>query len=292
MLKKLLLLLSFTFYHLLAHAQEGRTFLDSRYQPCKKKEAVYFYDHETSNDSVVKRIIMLSSNRLIAIYKHHASSPEAVYARNYGAGDQLLNEGLFIRSKKEGEWYYYDSQAKIDKIIFFKADEMLREKYFNHGLLSTEVNYKNLRYHGECKVYSTKGILCKKTQFVEGIFTSEETLVHTDSSNRDSIGDILSLVMPGYVGGEEKMFRFIAENMMYPKKAIQNGAEGMLKVKFTITPKGEVTKAQVISKDTLGYGCEEEAIRVTESMPRWNPGLQNGVPVSVYMNLPIRFRLI
>ncbi len=97
--------------------------------------------------------------------------------------------------------------------------------------------------------------------------------------------------MPQYYGGQEAMFKFIAENLEYPSDAVNSRIEGRVFVKFTIKENGMVADVHVISKDKLGYGCEEAAVAVIEKMPRWKPGLQNGIPVSVYYNLPIRFRM-
>ena len=41
----------------------------------------------------------------------------------------------------------------------------------------------------------------------------------------------------------------------------------------------------------IGYGCEEEAMRIIEMMPKWNPGKENGVPVNTYFTMPIAFVL-
>ncbi|MFN6117968.1 MAG: energy transducer TonB [Flavobacteriales bacterium] len=35
----------------------------------------------------------------------------------------------------------------------------------------------------------------------------------------------------------------------------------------------------------------KEAIRLLKAMPTWTPGLQNGRPVRVKMNVPVKFRL-
>jgi hypothetical protein len=36
---------------------------------------------------------------------------------------------------------------------------------------------------------------------------------------------------------------------------------------------------------------DAEAIRVVSSMPKWNPGLENGNPVRVKYTIPVTFRL-
>ena len=41
----------------------------------------------------------------------------------------------------------------------------------------------------------------------------------------------------------------------------------------------------------IGAGCDEEAIRVVEGSPAWNPGKQRGKPVRQKYTLPIQFKL-
>jgi hypothetical protein len=43
--------------------------------------------------------------------------------------------------------------------------------------------------------------------------------------------------------------------------------------------------------DYLQKSLEAEALRVVESMPKWNPGIQGGKPVNTQYVLPIVFRL-
>ena len=41
----------------------------------------------------------------------------------------------------------------------------------------------------------------------------------------------------------------------------------------------------------IGGGCDEEALRVVQSMPNWKPGKQRGKPVRVKYTVPVNFRL-
>jgi protein TonB len=52
---------------------------------------------------------------------------------------------------------------------------------------------------------------------------------------------------------------------------------------------GNVANIEV--EQGIGFGCDEEAVRVVESMPRWKPAIQNGVPKAIRMRLPIAFQL-
>jgi len=56
-----------------------------------------------------------------------------------------------------------------------------------------------------------------------------------------------------------------------------------------IDEEGNVVDAKVLKG--IGYGCDEEALRVVNSMPKWKPGKQRGDNVRVRFVLPIRFVL-
>jgi protein TonB len=60
-------------------------------------------------------------------------------------------------------------------------------------------------------------------------------------------------------------------------------------VKFVVNEDGDISDAQVLRG--IGGGCDQEALRVVKSMPKWKPGKQNGRAVKVYFTLPVTFRL-
>ena len=94
---------------------------------------------------------------------------------------------------------------------------------------------------------------------------------------------------PEFPGGLEAMFKFFAKNLTYPEAAVKANMQGVVYVGFTITETGQITEPKILRG--IGYGCNEEAIRLTKLMPPWKPGRQNGKPVAVRYHLPIRFVL-
>jgi TonB family protein len=93
--------------------------------------------------------------------------------------------------------------------------------------------------------------------------------------------------MPEFPGGQEKLAAFLARTLQMPREAESKKITGTVFVQFTITPAGAVQDAQVLKG--IGYGCDEEALRLTKIMPKWKPGEQSGRPVPVRYSLPIRF---
>lgn len=122
---------------------------------------------------------------------------------------------------------------------------------------------------------------------------TDEEITIDDSENKviEQVAPVFQIVelMPGYAGGEEAMYKYLSENIKYPQVAKETGIQGNVIVTFVVEKDGSITGVQVL-KD-IGGGCGEEAVRVVRAMPKWNVGKQNGVPVRVQFNLPIKFTL-
>jgi periplasmic protein TonB len=94
---------------------------------------------------------------------------------------------------------------------------------------------------------------------------------------------------PEFPGGDPAMLEFLGNNLVYPEHAKQIGLEGKVYVTFVIDEFGNVVNVKVPRE--IGGGLDEEAKRVIEMMPRWEPGKQAGHPVRVSYQLPIIFAL-
>jgi protein TonB len=95
--------------------------------------------------------------------------------------------------------------------------------------------------------------------------------------------------MPQFPGGEKEMMRFIKFNLHYPPSAQENNVQGTVIMNFVVDREGKITNIKVIRG--IGFGCDEESIRVLAKMPAWTPGKQRGQTVLVSFTMPIRFVL-
>ncbi|WP_324672470.1 TonB family protein [Hymenobacter sp. GOD-10R] len=95
-------------------------------------------------------------------------------------------------------------------------------------------------------------------------------------------------VMPEFSGGQEALRRYMQRNLHYPSTALANNIAGKVFVSFVVNADGTISNVEILKG--LGYGTDEEAIRVVRSMPSWKPGRQNNHPVSVRYTMPITFR--
>jgi protein TonB len=94
---------------------------------------------------------------------------------------------------------------------------------------------------------------------------------------------------PEFKDGEKAMYEFLAKNIKYPTIARENGIQGIVFVSFVVSKDGSIR--DIVIKRGIGGGCNEEAFRVVQMMPKWTPGKQNGKAVNVAFTLPIKFKL-
>lgn len=97
-------------------------------------------------------------------------------------------------------------------------------------------------------------------------------------------------VAPAYAGGQSGLENYIVNNLQYPQDAIDNNVEGTVRVQFAVDEKGNVTNVSTLG-NKLGYGLEEEAIKVVSNMPKWTPGQVKGKNVKTWRTLPISYKL-
>ena len=95
--------------------------------------------------------------------------------------------------------------------------------------------------------------------------------------------------MPEFPGGTAKMMEYIQKNIKYPMMARESDIQGRVFVNFVVEPNGTITNVTVMRG--IGGGCDEEALRVVQSMPNWKPGKQRGSAVRCSFTVPIIFKL-
>lgn len=105
-----------------------------------------------------------------------------------------------------------------------------------------------------------------------------------DGGENLTIGDIEK--MPEFNGD---LYEYLGNELKYPSAALVNNVEGKVMVSFVINKNGEISDIELVKK--IGFGCDEEAVRVIKNMPKWSAGEQNKRKVNVKMVLPIVFEL-
>jgi|ERR1035437_3855258 protein TonB len=95
--------------------------------------------------------------------------------------------------------------------------------------------------------------------------------------------------MPSFPGGEAELTKFLGKQLIYPKFPLDNGIQGTVFVTFVVNQDGSLSDIKLLNN--VDKFLNEEAVRVVKKMPKWNPGKQNGNPVRVQLNLPVKFKI-
>lgn len=177
-------------------------------------------------------------------------------------------------------------QTKMDdKILNFTAGE--------DGKVTIEFDMKGLQ-HASMYAIAPDG---RKNLFVlsvgkweRTINMDEEQVIPTRDASPDKNG-IYPVVddMPEFPGGMNAFMQYISENIQYPVEAQKKGIQGRVVMQVVIDAEGNVTEPKILrGVDPL---LDAEAMRITNNMPKWNPGKHNGKAVAVKYTYPLMFKL-
>jgi TonB family protein len=112
-----------------------------------------------------------------------------------------------------------------------------------------------------------------------------------EEKEREKNAHIFDVVetQPNPPGGMSGWNKYLSDNLKYPTQARRMGTEGSVIVVFVINTDGSIQDVEVLRG--IGGGCDEEAVKVVQNGPKWEPGKQRGRLVRTRMRLEIRFRL-
>lgn len=98
-----------------------------------------------------------------------------------------------------------------------------------------------------------------------------------------------TILMPHFPGGNEALYAYLSEHLIYPFEARELGIEGKVVLEIQVNEKGQATVSRIVQ--SLNPACDAAARNAVEKLPRWRPALHNGHPVAKTFNLPILFQL-
>ncbi len=124
--------------------------------------------------------------------------------------------------------------------------------------------------------------------------TSTNTLVTVATNTFATVPTeavIFAAIMPEFSEEPNGVLKYVAGSISYPEMAKNIGIEGTVHVTFVVNELGKVDNIKVLKG--IGYGCDEEVVRIITKMPKWMKvgKNENGQPVKVRYNIPVRFKL-
>ena len=123
------------------------------------------------------------------------------------------------------------------------------------------------------------------------LWTPEDTVIFDEPIEEPGNEPLVyAAVMPRFPGGKKALQIFVANHVIYPAVARENGIQGTVHLRFEVTKTGSVGRVEVINK-TVDKLLQDASIDVIKTLPKFKPGMQNGKKVSVWFSIPIKFEL-
>ncbi|MGY6562881.1 MAG: TonB family protein [Luteibaculaceae bacterium] len=240
---------------------------------------------------------------------------EQAHTKRYHYIDKLLMEMLIIVFWFVLPVYFLAKQWNL--ILELEADTLAVKdrdvKVYQRTLLEKSLQtirakpftFQFNQNHLKLRIMKLSMQPSRKSQFLGSLFitsltvgvllvscSQSDTYKDQGAANNPETSETIYTVVeepPVFNGGNEALFGYLSENIKYPPQAKADSVAGVVFITFVVDKTGTVTQAEVLKG--IGGGCDEEALRVVKEMPKWTPGKQEGKPVSVQFNLPIRFSL-
>lgn len=182
----------------------------------------------------------------------------------------------------------YNSAAESD---IEKINESLLDKTNEEAKLSATEEEQLELQEPVSTTDDTEAALNESSQSGNDAKTESSVTDENENTSESSVVDnkVYSVVeqMPNFPGGEEALMKFINEHIKYPQSALEQGTQGTVMLRFVVTGTGGIGEVQILKG--LDPDCDDEAKRVVKSLPKFNPGMQQGHPVSVWYTIPVRF---
>ena len=142
-----------------------------------------------------------------------------------------------------------------------------------------------IRYKRESSLYlfDYAKVLKEREDENKALKESEDSEILWEESNKNKVYDFVE-EMPSFPGGLEAMFEWIQRNQKKP----EGDPVGRCILKFVVEKDGSLSGIRVV-RSSGNEKLDEESIRLVKTMPRWNPGKQNGENVRCRFTLDIPF---
>lgn len=110
---------------------------------------------------------------------------------------------------------------------------------------------------------------------------------YSPMKNDANLDPVIKLAEP--MGGRRAFDKYLKNSLQYPQQALDNQIKGRVTLQFTVRTDGSLDEFSILKG--LGYGCDEEVIRLVKEGPKWSPTTEDDVPVDSEVRVRVKFEL-
>ena len=159
-------------------------------------------------------------------------------------------------------------------------------KWSKSGILLFDAQYDNGMQHGNFITCYDNGQMIRKDLYDQGRLIEGQCF----SPQGDSIKYFPYLVKPQFKGGRVALLKYLQKELKYPKQALKEQKEDVVRVLFSVGINGEVKNPRII-QGSAEESFNEEALRIVSSFPDWIPGKIDNKVSQLDVTVPVEFRI-
>ena len=114
-----------------------------------------------------------------------------------------------------------------------------------------------------------------------------QEVVVTGYGGAEEEGNTFSPARPN--GGMKAYKKYLEESLIYPESAKENEIEGTVVLELAISSSGKIDSIDI--KRSLGYGCDQEAIRLVKEGENWEAAKRGTTRVEDKVRVRVKFKL-
>ncbi len=267
----------------------------------------YSYGKSFHKNGSIKEIFYLKNGKLDSLYSLYFENGQlhreiifkegivSSIRKTYNPNGNEINGGNCINGNGSFIRYYLPISVQTEKLVIesmmeftngYLNNEFIR--YFEDGGIESKGQYLNGKQIGIWQIYNSKNNLLEQRDFdkIPDKLYDENAkpnfnicLLNDNEFNRE----------PQFQSGENELYKFLSDNIVYPASARIKGTEERIIFDIYINELGEVEDVKALSyKEEVLFHSGKSVIK---TFPRLNPRLQMGVPVPSKLTLPINFSL-
>lgn len=267
-------------------------YLDQKFKPTTMEKALFKGQGEQTPHGFkvvyVRLRYDLSSGTIY--YKDSSLASRDGKFIEYYEKSKRFQAGQYVNDRKEGVWHTQDSLKRTTDSIIYKNDLRLYASvyaYNKNGSYSYEYHYDSLRNTLRMNRYDSTATLTKavsftgnrgiKKKYENGVLLSTDSLFEREEKEAE------------FPGGQQGWAKFLQKNLQADVPVKRGAPEGIHTtiIRFAINTDGSI--ADIMPETRLGYGMEEEVIRILRSGPHWLPARQFGDKIKAYRRQPVTF---
>ena len=298
---------------------QDKEYLDELMKPTSEDSAKYYLlkDKDSLNiqkvevfylDGVLKERYYLKQGKIDGEVRSYHPNRQLRKKGNYkdgwniGLWEEWLENG---QKKEEIRHYSRDTVFMMQKngiyyegfminawdaqgIQMVKDGDGVYVRYFDDGQMDIKGTYKNFLKDGLWQSWYIDGKLYYTETFQEGKLTFGKSYDENGKEYHYS-EEVEKIPVP--IDGIKNLYKYINDNLKYPKQARRSGIEGKVLAGFVVNADGSIKDIKILKG--IDNECDNEVLKLVSSpdFPKWVSGLRRGKPVDVNITLPIVFRL-